>query len=193
MSEGNFTRVRNDLIDDHLKDGEISISQFVIYLVMIRRADWTTGVFRGNAETIATHLGGQLSPQQVNKMLTEMQKAGYIKRFQVQGKPGFYPILINKFEPTLGPHKGKRLNALKSRSYKSLVFEDAGLTRDSGVTQAGDGRDSGGNYNISKDFEDVSRSGLPTQQDESNEQERSTKPESTDAEDVRAIVQGMSA
>ena len=55
--------------------------------------------------------------------LGRLRDNGYIKYPEGTGKRGVYPVLIDKYEPQVGPCKGWSLNAAASDDYDNPVYD----------------------------------------------------------------------
>jgi hypothetical protein len=108
----NFTPLRNGILD-HLRDGKISLFEFAIYVCMIMRADWKTGVYTGCAGTLAYQCGEPKSKSKINKVFIQLRRKEYINYRKGDGTRGGYPILINKYDVRIGELIGTRLDAWK--------------------------------------------------------------------------------
>jgi len=77
------------------------------------RADWSAGIYRGCALTIAYQFGDPDIRAQVKDVLSRLKRKQYINYSPEKGKRGGYEILIHKFEPRVARLCGTRLNAWK--------------------------------------------------------------------------------
>ncbi len=111
MADG-FAKIRNGLLD-HALAGKLAPFDFGLYVFLIMRADFATGVYQGCALTIAYQFGDPSHKEHVQKALRRLRDKKYINYPKGDGSRGGYPILINKFEPTVGELSGLRLNAWK--------------------------------------------------------------------------------
>lgn len=119
---GGFLRLRVGLFD-HLEDGRIDPMECMTYEIFLLRAKWETGQWWGTCESIRAALGNNVSLSTIQRYVKNLAEKGYIKIFGKWGRRGPYGVLVNKYEPQLGPFKGKRLNARKSTDYRKPVFE----------------------------------------------------------------------
>ena len=92
-----------------------------LYTAILANADPETGIWIGSAGVLSNLFG--LSPRTCRDNLEKLESMGYVRRFQVQGRHIPYPILVDKYEITIGAMKGKRLNCEKSISYSSVYYE----------------------------------------------------------------------
>jgi hypothetical protein len=111
----NFTAIRNG-IREHIKAGKLSPFDFGIFVFLQLGADWSTGIYVGCAKTIAYQFGDHTLKADVQKSLRRLRDKEYINYRNGDGKRKGYPILIHKYEPTVGEQSGTRLNAWKHGS-----------------------------------------------------------------------------
>lgn len=107
---------------EHLRSGAISKGEFILFLEMICNADPASGTWESSAEELSRSLS--VSPRTCRDQMESLERKGYIKRFQVPGKNGSYPILVNKFECSDGAMKGSRVNAKESASSKHPIYDE---------------------------------------------------------------------
>src|SRR5438552_6248953 len=108
----NFTAIRNGLLD-HALAGKLSPFDFGLYVFLIMRADYATGIYEGCALTIACQFGDPSQKEHIQKSLRRLRDKKYLNYRNGDGSRGAYPILINKFFVTVGELSGTRLNAWK--------------------------------------------------------------------------------
>jgi hypothetical protein len=121
MSE-NFIPIRLG-IQEHLLRGDISLFEFGIYAMIQLQADYGTGIWRGSAARIVATAPRGVSLRDVQRAIRHLADLGMLKPFQRNGARGNYPVLINKYTVRRGALKNQRLNAEKSTSLGSLVYE----------------------------------------------------------------------
>ena len=107
-----FTPIRNGLLE-HLRDGRLTLLEFAVYILLHMRADWSTGIYRGCALTLAYQAGHPGAKEQIKHTLSRLKKKRYINYPPGVGKRGGYDVLIHKFEPRDGARSGTRLDAWK--------------------------------------------------------------------------------
>jgi hypothetical protein len=108
----NFTAIRNGLYD-HIKDGKLCPFDLGVYVLILLRADWCTGIFRGSALGIAHAFNEPALKTHINKSLIRLRERKYINYPKGCGRRGGYDVLIHKYHVTVGELTGKRLNAWK--------------------------------------------------------------------------------
>lgn len=101
---GNFVKIRRGILQ-HLLEHKMSTNQFTVFQLIVLLADASTGVWWGDAPVITTYLT-DLSLKSAQNALASLEAKGYIKRFRQQGSRSTYPILVNKYEITVGGVKG---------------------------------------------------------------------------------------
>ena len=121
MNNG-FTPIRGGILE-HLEQGRMTLMEFGVYMLLQLRADWTTGIYRGCALTIAYQLSQPEIRAQVKDVLARLKRKQYINYSPVPGKRGSYEILIHKFEPRAGRLLGTRLNAWKHGEIAEPEYE----------------------------------------------------------------------
>lgn len=130
MTDG-FAKIRNGL-KRHIegRDGkqqQICLTDLGTYTFLHLYCDYDTGIYYGNAHSIASTTSD--SPRTVQASLyrlRERQFINYRDGVENRGKRGSYPILIHKFEPTVGAHSGKRLDAWKHGELVKPEYESTG-------------------------------------------------------------------
>jgi hypothetical protein len=106
----NFTSIRNGL-REHIAAGKLGPYDLGIYCFLHLSADWATGIYHGCALTIAFQFGDPRQKTCIQQSIRRLRDRGYINFRRGDGARGAYPILINKYEPTVGKLSGTRLNA----------------------------------------------------------------------------------
>ena len=108
----NFTAIRNGL-REHVKQGKLPPFELGIYIFLHMSCDYSSGIYQGCAMTIACNFGDPKLKAHVQKSLSRLRAKEYINFRKGDGKRHGYPILIDKYEVTVGEQSGKRLNAWK--------------------------------------------------------------------------------
>jgi hypothetical protein len=122
-------------IMEHLLRGDISAFEFGVYVMVHLQADFSTGVWRGSAPRILNSAPRGADLRRVQRAIEHLAEIGWLKPFTSQGKRGNYPVLINKFTVRSGALTGMRLNAFKSLSWRSPVYESCAESDAEGVAQ----------------------------------------------------------
>lgn len=117
-----FSPIRRGLIE-HIREGKFCPSDLGIYTFLQLTADWSTGVCYTCAAGIASQFGDPGLKELIQKALRRLRDNGYINYQWGHGQRGSYPILLNKYEPTVGELCGKRLNAFAGNSLERPVYE----------------------------------------------------------------------
>src|SRR4051794_8761323 len=118
----NFTPIRNGLWD-HIREGKLCPFDLGIYVFLHLRADWASGIYRGCALTIAHGFNDPSLKLHINKALIRLRDRHYINYPKGNGTRGGYPILIHKYEVTVGELSGTRLNAWKHGTLARPEYE----------------------------------------------------------------------
>lgn len=108
---------------EHLLRGDISAFEFGIYVIVHLQADYSTGIWRGSAPRILNSAPRGAKLREVQRALEHLTDLGLLKHFHKHGERGNFPFLINKFTVRSGALTGMRLNACKSESCKSPIYE----------------------------------------------------------------------
>lgn len=118
----NFTAIRNGLLE-HALAGKLSPFDFGLYIFLIMRANYLTGIYEGCALTIACQFGDPSQKEHVQKSLRRLRDKKYLNYRNGDGRRGAYPILINKFDVTVEDLSGSRLNAWKHNGLAQPEYE----------------------------------------------------------------------
>jgi hypothetical protein len=118
----NFTPIRNGLLA-HALVGKLSPFDFGLYVFLIMRADYASGIYDGCAMTIACQFGDPSLKEHVQKALRRLRDKKYVNHRNGDGSRGAYKILINKFFVTVGELSGQRLNAWKHNGLVQPEYE----------------------------------------------------------------------
>ena len=119
-----FVKVRRGIVE-HLHNGQMNMREFACYCVLLLRADYKTGVAWVRASDFL--VDEEISLSSVQRSLAGLEEKQYIKRFILAGSKKPYPVLIDKYEiPNGDAGDVKRINAVKSTSWKYPVYEDEG-------------------------------------------------------------------
>jgi hypothetical protein len=111
-AQGSFTQIRNGILE-HFQRGDLGPFDAGVYLLLHLRADWATGIYNGCALGIACSFGDPKLKEHVQKSLRRLKDRQYINYKKGDGSRHCYPMLLNKYEPTVGELCGTRLNAWK--------------------------------------------------------------------------------
>jgi hypothetical protein len=101
----------------------MNLLELGVYLHLLFCADFRTGIHKNSAPHIFYSTGQRYSVRQIQRALEALEKAGFIKRFKVNGRRGDYYILIHKFLVTDGAWKGHYLNTEKTTDWEHPVYE----------------------------------------------------------------------
>jgi hypothetical protein len=111
-------QLRNALLDDHVAKGWMDGDMFLAYSLMLRRCDWSTGVWHGSAASLAALSGGQWSLATAKRILKRLCLGRYLTSHHVPKEMGNYDLAINNYVPTSGENKGKKLRRTKTQDYR---------------------------------------------------------------------------
>jgi hypothetical protein len=105
-----------------LKTGKISPLMWTLYSIILKQADYETGVWNGCAEKLQFALGGKPSERTIQVELKRLSEQGYLKSFYQKGKNGNYPVLIHNYCIRFGKLTGYRLDASATTDVKNPVY-----------------------------------------------------------------------
>ena len=117
--ENGFVPIRRGILE-HIQDGRLTPLEFTAHYLITSQADTRTGKWVGSAKCIASALC--ITERMARRVLENLSRGDYIRRFPVPGKHVCYPILVHKFHPTNGEHKGEQLDAISSLSPMDLRY-----------------------------------------------------------------------
>ncbi|KKK60744.1 hypothetical protein LCGC14_3021290 [marine sediment metagenome] len=120
MASNGFVKSRRGILQ-HLRTGKITHEQFAAFEIILHEADPATGIWWGSANALAGNYN--YSKRSARHLLEQLERSGYIKRFATVGGRSNYPILVDKYEPTLGVKVGLRLNALLTEDWRRPAYE----------------------------------------------------------------------
>jgi hypothetical protein len=128
MATEGFAQIRNGL-KEHIEAGKLCPTDLGVYTFLHLYCDYATGIYKGTALGIAFRMGDASFKGTVNKSLARLKKIRFINYREGNGKRGGYRILLDKFEPTFGELRGRRLNAWKSDANGNPIY-DAGTVEE---------------------------------------------------------------
>lgn len=134
-----FVKSRRGILE-HLQQTRITSRQFAVFQLALLLADKATGVWWGDSVAVTSYFR-DLNVKAAKAALAELESKGYIKRFRQPGSRSSYPILVNKYEVTVGGLKGTRVVAEQTVDWRRPVTElrtEAGTeTRTEATPEAG--------------------------------------------------------
>jgi hypothetical protein len=140
MSEGFYKRRRGIL--EHLEAGTIGFLELAIHdylnlranLVIGSRSSLPAGVCKTSAAAIRAICRSQFSEKSIQRSLAHLEKIGWIKRWNVRGKRGNYPVLICRASVHDWSGKEYRVNGEETTDWrlpKYMPVSDLSVKRDS--------------------------------------------------------------
>jgi hypothetical protein len=93
---GGYLRLRRGILQ-HLDAGTISLLDFSVYVWLMLKADYKTGLAWGCAEKIRVHASRGTSLRAIQRSIDRLEHIGWLKRWRTHGQRGNYPILIARF------------------------------------------------------------------------------------------------
>lgn len=137
LSESGFIRLRVGIFE-HAASGKMTPYDFAIYLTLHKWANWRSGICTTTAASLASNWGdwgsvaesGSDTEEQttnrkrrtIQNCLHRLRERGYINYRTGDGKRGAYPILINKYEPSLGALVGWSLDLAATTDLDNPVY-----------------------------------------------------------------------
>lgn len=116
-----FVKSRRGILE-HLHQNRLSLSEFGVFQLLLLLADKANGVVWTDSPLIAAQFNS-CNQRTIKDALASLTRKGYIKSFRQRGSRGSCPILINKYEVTVGEHKGCLVNAAATSDWRKPVFE----------------------------------------------------------------------
>jgi hypothetical protein len=110
-------------IFEHIGDGRMTMNMWAVYSVMLKEADYETGIWMGCAEKARAAWNSSMDIRTAQRAMKELREGRYTKSFQKNGQRGNYPVLINKYPVRFGSRKGMRLNAEATTVPENPVYE----------------------------------------------------------------------
>ena len=111
---GGHVLLRRSILDD-IERGYFTALMFSVYMVIVLQADPDSGVWIGSAEKISVSLpSDRHDSRSFRQALNLLEERGYLRRYRVKGRKGFYPILVSDYFCADTAPTGKLLNISKS-------------------------------------------------------------------------------
>jgi hypothetical protein len=110
------------------EDGRLTPTMLAVYCVVLRQADFETGLWGGSAPKAHAGLGGQLSIRAVQESLKKLCDAGYLKSFHKAGKHGNYIVAIDGYRVRFGSRKGEILDAHSTLDPRQPTYRSSAET-----------------------------------------------------------------
>ena len=120
-----FVPIRTSISEDLLR-GDISAFEFGVYVIVHLQADYGTGIWSGSAPRILNSAPRGAKLRDIQRALEDLKELKLLNHFHKHGQRGNFPFLIHKFTVRSGALMGMRLNACKSESWQSPVYEACG-------------------------------------------------------------------
>jgi hypothetical protein len=115
-----FVKSRRGILE-HLEQGRLTFSEFGVFQLLLLQANKANGVVWSDSRKVAGYFNGTLNERTAKDALASLKAKGYIKEFRQQGSRGSYPILVNKYEITVGDLKGCLTNAEQTVDWQQPV------------------------------------------------------------------------
>ena len=121
MRFAGWVRFDRSILGD-LYEGKLTMNEFAVWTILTLCADAKTGGYFINASALRTFTGNQLSEDSAQRALKSLEDKGYIKRKTTQ-RHEVYPYIIHGYEVTVGEHKGKQVNILRTTNIDKPCYE----------------------------------------------------------------------
>jgi hypothetical protein len=108
---------------DDLEQGVITLPAYATYSIILRQANWETGIWVGSAEKVRTACNLSMSLRTIQRAIQSLEQANYLRDFRKPGERGNRPVAIHRYSVRFGAHKGERLDALSTTDPSAPVFE----------------------------------------------------------------------
>jgi len=100
-----------------------------IYAHIKMEAAWSSGIYHGNALTIAYRFGNLKLHPKIKRSMLRLRKSRLINYQVTAGTRGAYDVLVDGFQVTMGGLKGQYLNAWAHSNLAIPEYEDAACER----------------------------------------------------------------
>jgi len=139
MTSTNWVKARRGIVD-HLKEMRMCVSDFAVFQLLLLQANKENGVAWASSAVVASYFP-DMSPRTAKDALRRLKEKGYIREFREQGSRGSYPILIDKYEISVGDLKGCLTNAEQTVDWEHpAVSERPEDSREEGREDRPEGR-----------------------------------------------------
>jgi hypothetical protein len=116
-----FIPFDGELFND-IKDGKLTPTEFCVYSMLLRQADFDTGIWTGSASYICIGWGRQLNQRTVQHRLKQLAEKGLIKSFHRRGQRSDYAVAIHNYRVRYGKWKGYKLDASATTDSRHPVY-----------------------------------------------------------------------
>lgn len=120
-----FITLNIDLFND-INDGKLTPTEYCVYSMLLRQADFDTGVWTGSASWICIGWGRQLNQRSVQHCLKQLAEKGMIKSFHRRGQRKDYAVAIHNYRVRFGKWKGYKLDASATTDPREAVYRRDG-------------------------------------------------------------------
>ena len=143
MSHGYYKRRRGIL--EHLENGTIGLLDLAVHdylnlkanLVVGSSCSIPPGICFGSAVAIHALCPKEISERAIRRSLAHLEKIGWIKRWQVRGKSGNYPILVCRASVHDLSAVEYRVNGLETIDWRNPVLVPAAVCPQTGPVLSG--------------------------------------------------------
>lgn len=101
MSRNGFVKLRRGAVE-HLESGHVGLIDLGIFALLLLRANsvvgngslWPAGIVMTSAKAISAYAPRNIGDREIQRSLSNLERAGWIKRFRTPGRHGNYPVLL---------------------------------------------------------------------------------------------------
>ena len=102
-----FVKIRRGVID-HVRDGNLSVSEFAVFQLLVLLADSSTGAQTINAAVLRSCYFQDMTRDTAQRTLSSLEAKGFIFRINPASSRRAYRYVVNKYEATTGPNRLRR-------------------------------------------------------------------------------------
>jgi hypothetical protein len=125
MSHGGWYP-RHRAVLELLDAGEIGLPELAIDDFLYMKADYRTGLAIASAEKIRVLCSTGSDLRAIQRSLARLEEVGRIKRFQLRGKRGNYPVLCCHYFVREASGNWKMVNANRTIDWRDIQYDDVG-------------------------------------------------------------------
>ena len=190
MSDQGFLRLRNGILE-HVDEGVWygHLRAYGLYVYLLQRRKWASGIVWTNARSIATSFGEPLSS--IQQDFRFLRERNYIQYPSGNGRRGNYPVCLINDQPTEGMLMGYRLNGFADSTFQTIIYEpingqhtDAVLRACAGWAE--DRLRAGGCHALHMPLQDIRQSRLLDSEDERGKSEGAEAPPKSETRSKKA-------
>lgn len=101
MSRGGFVKLRRGALD-HVEAGRVGLLDLGVFALLLLRSNsvvgagdlWPAGIAMSSAKAISAYAPRNIGEREIQRSLSNLERAKWIKRFRTPGRHGNYPVLL---------------------------------------------------------------------------------------------------